>query len=441
MPRPRTGSVEPLQRADGRTYYRARIRLGDGTRARVDVPSKYSTPAGGRTGAERAALYAQALQEREDETGVLLAQARKKQEAAKDDASQGETVQLWSERWLASRVARGLASVLDDRSRLEHHVLPALGALPIAAVTRPEIERLVEDLDRKIRLPKGHPERISWRTAAHAWSLVTTMAHDACASKRRDLRVRDDNPAAGVEGPDRGEKKGKQYLWPSEFLQLVSSPAVPVRWARLFALAVYTYTRAGELEALDWGDVHLEHGYAHVHRSVDRVRDKGTMRSTKTGVARRVPIEPELRPLMQLLREEAGGRGSVFDMPSAGVLSAKLRHYLKRAGVERAELFASDETRKAITFHDLRATGITWMAVRGDEPLRIMQRAGHTSFETTQGYIREAENLRAGFGTVFPPLPTSRLAHSMGQVTRLVPKSSMISVELTGIETFVVISQ
>src|SRR5208283_3115028 len=143
-------------------------------------------------------------------------------------------------------------------------------------------------------------------------------------------------------------------------------------WARLFALAVYTYTRAGELEALDWGDVHLEHGYAHVHRSVDRVRDKGTMRSTKTGVARRVPIEPELRPLVQLLREEAGGRGSVFDMPSAGVLSAKLRHYLKRAGVERAELFASDETRKAITFHDLRATGITWMAVRGDEPLRIM---------------------------------------------------------------------
>ena len=250
----------------------------------------------------------------------------------------------------------------------------------------------------------------------------------------RDLRVRDDNPTAGVEGPDRGEKKGKQYLWPSEFLQLVSSPAVPVRWARLFALAVYTYTRAGELEALDWSDVHMEHGYAHVHRSVDRVRDKGKMRSTKTGVARRVPMEPELRPLMQMLCEESGGRGSVFDMPSAGVLSAKLRHYLKRAGVERAELYASDETRKAITFHDLRATGITWMAVRGDEPLRIMQRAGHTSFETTQGYIREAENLRAGFGTVFPPLPACLLAHSMGQVARLAPKNSMISVELTGIE-------
>lgn len=66
----------------------------------------------------------------------------------------------------------------------------------------------------------------------------------------------------------------------------------------------------------------------------------------------------------------------------------------------------TDATRKAITFHDLRATGITWCAIRGDEPLRIMQRAGHADFETTKIYLREAENLAAGFGTVFPALPT-----------------------------------
>lgn len=47
------------------------------------------------------------------------------------------------------------------------------------------------------------------------------------------------------------------------------------------------------------------------------------------------------------------------------------------------------------------------MAVRGDDPLKIMQPAGHRTCSTTQGYIREAENLRAGFGVPFPPLPTS----------------------------------
>ena len=40
---------------------------------------------------------------------------------------------------------------------------------------------------------------------------------------------------------------------------------------------------------------------------------------------------------------------------------------------------------------------------RGDEPLRIMHRAGHKDLTTTMGYVREAENLRAGCGTVFPP--------------------------------------
>lgn len=58
-----------------------------------------------------------------------------------------------------------------------------------------------------------------------------------------------------------------------------------------------------------------------------------------------------------------------------------------------------------MTFYDLRATGITWRAIRGDEPLRIQRAAGHTGFDTTQNYIREAESVKEGFGEVFPPLP------------------------------------
>lgn len=38
-----------------------------------------------------------------------------------------------------------------------------------------------------------------------------------------------------------------------------------------------------------------------------------------------------------------------------------------------------------MTFYDTRATGITRQAVRGDDPLNIMQRAGHLHFSTTMG--------------------------------------------------------
>ena len=39
------------------------------------------------------------------------------------------------------------------------------------------------------------------------------------------------------------------------------------------------------------------------------------------------------------------------------------------------------------------------MAIRGDEPLKVMQRAGHEDLKTTMGYVREAENLLHALGS------------------------------------------
>jgi hypothetical protein len=96
---------------------------------------------------------------------------------------------------------------------------------------------------------------------------------------------------------------------------------------------------------------------------------------------------------------------------SPSKLSRQLQRCLQLAHVTRADLSADDATRKPMTFHDLRATGITWCAMRGDDALKIKQRAGHATFSTTEGYIREAENLReANFGAPFAPLPASLLS-------------------------------
>jgi len=325
---------------------------------------------------------------------------------------EGETMTRYAERWCDWRAARGLECVAGDRTRLARHVLPSLGSLELARVTRDDLKRLVAVLDEKVKRgftvdPDGKRKPFGWKSASNVWATVRALFRDAQRAKRIDLCVRDDNPAAGLAGPDAGAHKAKAYLWPSEFVALVSCDRVPLRWRRLFALAVYTYARAGEVAALEWGDVDLEHATIHIHRSTDGTREHA--KATKTDTARRVPIEPALLPLLQALYEEAKGRrkeptGGVFRMPSTS-RSWKLRAFLERAGITRADLFASDATRKAITFHDLRATGITWCAVRGDDALRIMQRAGHADFATTRIYMREAENLAAGFGTVFPPLP------------------------------------
>jgi hypothetical protein len=83
----------------------------------------------------------------------------------------------------------------------------------------------------------------------------------------------------------------------------------------------------------------------------------------------------------------------------------RLRKYLGWADVTRSDLFADDDTRRQLSFHDLRHSGITWRAVRGDEPLKVQRAAGHDDFRTTQRYINEAQTFEgSAFGEPFPAI-------------------------------------
>ncbi len=246
---------------------------------------------------------------------------------------------------------------------------------------------------------------LSWKTAANVWGIVTKMFDDASASKVKALRVRQgDNPAAGVKGPDLGAKKAKVYLYPSEFLALVSCQSVPLRRRHMYAVACYSYARGGELEALEGTDIDIEHEEIHFGKAVNR--KTGKLGTPKSDEARTVPIEPNLFPLLEVL-VEANPTGRILRMPPDEDRAELLRADLRKAGVTRTALFFDDRLHKPVTFHDLKATCCTWAAVRGDDAVKIMRRAAHRSFQTTLGYIREAENRRAGFGEVFPKLPAS----------------------------------
>lgn len=375
MPRKRTGTVQFL---GGR--WQGRVTLEDGTRKWVDVSrGEQITRAEAK---RRTASTSREIDKAEAPAGIE------------------ETVSQYAERWLKARTEKCLKSVKDDAGRMNNWILPVIGKHAVRTITSKEIRALVASLDASVRA-----EEMSWKSAQNTWGITSKMFADACKSKIESLRVREDNPALNVTPPDRGSKKSRAYLYPNELLALVSCERVPLRWRRLFALAVYTYTRRGELEALEWGDVDLDRGTVNVHCATDR--ETGEVRQTKTGETRRFLLEREIVPLLKQLRKECGGVGRVFPgVPPAEDLAAYLRKCLVFAGVTRRELFADDATRAPLTFHDLRATGITWMAVRGDEPLKIQRRAGHTTLSTTQRYIREAESLGCEPGEVFPPLPT-----------------------------------
>jgi len=377
--RKKTGTI--VKTRDGRLQ--AIISLPGGGRKRLPPFPRGTSEAMAR---EKAAYYT----EQAVALGIVAPAPRAQQ---LDDGDSG--MSRWLALWVADRDARGHSSTRENMSHYRLHIQPSVGPAHVKDWTKAMLRKLSADLDAKVQAGD-----MAWKMATNVWGTAIKMADDARASKLDTIKCRDDNPADGVRGPYRGNETAKQFLYPSELLQFVRCQKVPLEWRRLVAIAVYTYMRDGELRVLRCSAVDTEHQIVKVTEAADRLG--GEAKGTKSKRARPVPMETSLVPLMAAL---CGG-GSERLLPGMPThMSRTFRRWLKIAGVNRHELHHASPTTRPIRFHDLRATGITWMAVRGDDPLRIMQRAGHENFETTQAYLRLAEALRVGFGDVFPTLP------------------------------------
>ncbi len=305
------------------------------------------------------------------------------------------------------------------------HIQPVLDK-PWEDISPEYCERLRDALDAKALEGKASP-----KTMFNAWTVFTTAAKAGARQwkkhKAKKLRVRTDNPCLGIAPPDIDDAKELQWIYPNELLKLLSCALVPLEARRLYALAVYLFARAGELKALDFSDVDIERGIVSIRVACDR--DTNEIKQTKTGNKgiRRFAIEPNLLPLLRVMHAEANGTGPVVTMRQQKWWATDLRKHLEAAQIKRAALFRNDATSKRLRFHDFRGPGLTWMAIRGDEPLKIQQRAGHTTFDMTQKYIRTAEAVGEAIGDVFPPLPAC-LQNAKGQLN--CPKEPQVAILL-----------
>ena len=390
MPRKASGNI--IREGD---HFVARVQL-DGKRARIHLQPGLSE--------EKARATAEFYTENPEIARKTL-ESQKAQKSSIAPIPKGETFAHYVVRYYEDRDRRGLAAVQGDQRFLEKHVCPHIGEKPIADVTREDIEKLVQHFDDKTARGEW-----AWRSARRSWNLIHALFAQACTSKNLALRVRKDNPTHDVAPPDAGEEKAKAFLWPNEFLRLMTCEQVPQDARRLYAIAIYLYSRAAEILVLRWTDIDLEHGTIRIARGFDQERKQE--KSTKAGRVRLFAIEPELLPLLRVMHAERQDDGRVFPRMSSAILAARFRHYLQIAGITRADLFLDDDQHIPIRMHDCRSTACTWMAMRGDPVTTIMERVGHREFATTQVYLRRADALRGRIGEPFPALPSCLLGTS-----------------------------
>jgi len=361
------------------------ITLADGRRKRLKPFPKGTSQ---KMAEERTAYWTEHRDELEVPKATPIA------DVADDDTLGGK----WFKLWLADRVARRLTSTRDNAAHWRMHIRPVLGTGSPKGWKRDQFRKLSADLDRKVQAGE-----LSWKSARNVWATATKMANDASESKQSKIRCRDDDPAQGVKGPDRGDDTDTQFLYPSEFLKFVESEKVPLRWKTVVAVAIYSYVRDAELRVLQVRDVDLEHDQIRITKAWNR-RTRG-IGSPKGGKARDVPIEPALKPLLKALVKGRDGAELLLELPSERDMARGLQRWLRNSKVDRAGLHDDTPTTRRIRFHDLRGTGITWRAVRNDPKFELQVAAGHRQFSTTERYLHLAAGMRKGFGAVFPALP------------------------------------
>jgi integrase len=165
-------------------------------------------------------------------------------------------------------------------------------------------------------------------------------------------------------------------------------------WGDVVVFAACTAARIGEVSGVRAGDIDRETWIWTVRRQTTPgpggLIDKGT----KGKRARRVPLIAEVRPLVGARLDSAADENArLFTGPRRGrITTAVLRDATHWDEV--VTLLGYEHLRR----HDLRHTGLTWMADAG-VPVHVLRKvAGHGSLTTTQRYLHPDQQSIADAG-------------------------------------------
>lgn len=152
------------------------------------------------------------------------------------------------------------------------------------------------------------------------------------------------------------------------------------RWYPIYALAIHTGLRQGELLGIHKEDIDLDKGIINVRHQISSIRGQGlTVTEPKTDKARRPVIVPPsamdvLKGHLDLYEIE---EGLVFTTSTGRPISARnvIRHFKNVID----ELSLPD-----IRFHDLRHTHATLLLAAGVHPKVVQERLGHSQISLTR---------------------------------------------------------
>jgi integrase len=273
------------------------------------------------------------------------------------------------------------------RTILRLFLVPFFGRMPINAIGTHHIEQFKSQQVRA---------GVSLKTLRNRLTVLSKCL--SCAHEWFAL----DTPMPKVKWPKCPPPR-TDYLSAEECESLIAHSAGVIR--EMIQTALRTGMRQGELKGLQWSSVNWETRSVAVRHSYCDVRH--VLDTPKSNKERHIPLDIDV---FELLHRRKQSTGFVFLNPSnsqpfnSPKLNARLATVCKRAGLRK------------VTWHVLRHTFATQLAMKG-VPLNTVQvLLGHSSITTTMRYAHVAPStLRAAIDLLNPKsAANAEFGHQMG---------------------------
>lgn len=300
--------------------------------------------------------------------------------AAKNDLARGlplpserQTLGHYLENWLV-----GVASEIRPSSHRRYlievgHIVSALSTTPLARLTPSQVKNFYS---QKVQ------DGLSPTTVRHLHTVLHRALKDAM-----QMGLVASNVSEHVKAPRPVHHEIQTFS--EEQAKMFLEVAKNERFEALYWLALTAGMREGELLALRWQDLDLEHCQLTVRMNLQAVNNRFVLAEPKTTHSRRTialsqHVVAQLKAHRKRQAEESLKRGPswneqdlVFSNQDGGILQPKiisqrrLKRLLKRAGLPD------------VRFHDLRHTAATIAIARGVPIKVVSEMLGHADISIT----------------------------------------------------------
>jgi integrase len=187
-----------------------------------------------------------------------------------------------AEKWIKGVEAEGRerTTVRQYRQHITHHIVPRIGAIKLAKLTRGQVEHFRDGLlsgDKALSRAMARKVFVSFKSmlrVVHCSHLADNIKVGGAARDKRKLEVGRDIPTM------------------AEVKRLIGAASDNPKLCMFLKLAALTGLRSSELRGLRWSDVDFKTSELHVRQRADRY---GVIGAPKTDGSRRtIPIGPDL---------------------------------------------------------------------------------------------------------------------------------------------------